>query len=92
MRCALRESPLLFGVIIINRFYFSNRWSRFCMNSGRGVQRIRKLVNGVIGIFKDDPDEDEIEQPQVISQAKVQNRRDYVALEDLNFRNMEFGK
>jgi len=42
-------------------------------------------------VFKDDPDEDEIEQPQVISQVKVQNRRDYVALEILNFRNMEFG-
>ena len=47
------------------------------MNSGHGVQRIRNLVNQIIGIFKDDQDEDEMDnckQPQ-------QNRREYVALE-----------
>ncbi len=54
------------------------------MNSGRRVQRIRKLVNQIISIFKDDQDENEMdnyEQPQVIHQVRVQNRREYVALE-----------
>jgi len=60
------------------------------MHSGRWVQRIRKLVNGIISVFKDDPDEDEIKRPQDVSQFKVQNHREYVALEDLHFRNMEY--
>jgi hypothetical protein len=54
------------------------------MNSGHGVQRIRRLVNQIIRIFKDDEDEDEMDnckQPQVIHQVGVQNRREYVALE-----------
>ncbi len=53
------------------------------MNSGRRVQRIRGEINHMIGVLKDDQDENGIEnpkQPQFNSRMKVQNRGEYLAL------------
>ena len=65
------------------------------MNSGRSVQQLRKLINHIVGVFKDDPDKNEFdnhEQPQAISQIKMQNRREYIALGDDSLQKTDYGR
>ena len=52
----------------------SNRWSHFRMSSGHRVQRM-------INVFKDDQDENEIDNLEQPRQVMMQNRGEYSTLE-----------